>query len=524
MAAWTQQMLDWVTAYYGDKVYFFLAIAAYIYLFISTKSTRKRIVYPCILILFLVLNPYLYAYVYSRIIYWRLLWMLPNGIVIAYAAVSFIEKRKHKITKIIWLAAFAVCIVLKGTNVYTHSGMVQAQNEQHLSSVVKNVCDYILMESEQPRCIMPREWYSQVRQYSGDIEMMYGRNADGYINTVDDMSKRIADELAKETPDFGYVFGQAFIQKYEFVVVHESKPVTDAVLQQYGYDLQTTVDGYNIYYHANIEDRKIGGWVVTQYGPNAGTSICYTIEDENNNLIIIDGGYAWYENRLRAIIQAHGNHVTAWIVTSPRDANAHAFCEIMQDLQGIQVDNIYTMKIDDEQFEKYVSDANEWQRCNVVGLFREVVSTLDQVNYVNENDEFELLGLKFKILHVWNEETDEQNQWQEYNGSICFTIEGSEEKMLFLSNLTKPMECYVYERHKEDIDVDFVQVNNNGEWYFSGEFYDATSPQIAFMDCGYATMNSETTDYHAWDVYNFMLSRGAAVYSYETVPNWVILK
>jgi len=38
--------------------------------------------------------------------------------------------------------------------------------------------------------------------------------------------------------------------------------------------------------------------------------MCYTIEDKNNNLIIIDGGYGWYEQKLRAIIRAHDNHVT----------------------------------------------------------------------------------------------------------------------------------------------------------------------------------------------------------------------
>ena len=521
MSEWMHLMLDWVTAYYGDKVYFFLAIAAYVYLFISTKDIRKKVLYPCVLILFLVLNPYLYACVYSRIIYWRLFWMLPNGIAIAYAAVLFIEKRKHNITKIVWIVAFALCIILKGTNVYTHSGMVQAENEQNVFPVVKNVCDYILAESENPRCIMPREWYSQVRQYSGDIEMMYGRNADGYINTIDDMSKRIADELTKETPDFAYVFGQAFIQKYDFVVVQASKFVDDAILQQYGYVLQTTIDGYNIFYHDNIEKREIGGWVVTQYGPNGGLSTCYTIEDENGNLIIIDGGYWWNADKLRALIRQHDNHVTAWIVTSARNEHSGAFCTIAEDLQGIQIDTIYTELISDEQFQQYKEKVDIHEDAETVECCIEIIRNMNQVIFVSENDEFDILGLHFKVLHTWNEETNSLDDWHILDGSMAITIEGKQQKMLFCSDLTSRSEYALIERHVNDLDADIVQMNNHGISSFSGQMYDLISPETAFFDCQSTEFAPDAAAAYS---YSYVIGNQIELYGYETVPNWIILR
>ena len=95
MRAWMQPIIYWVNEYYGNRGYLLFAIVAYIYLFFATKESRRKIVYPSVLLAFLVLNPILYKYVYSKIIYWRLMWLLPNTLAIAYATVLFVRKRKH---------------------------------------------------------------------------------------------------------------------------------------------------------------------------------------------------------------------------------------------------------------------------------------------------------------------------------------------------------------------------------------------------------------------------------------------
>ena len=353
---------------------------------------------------------------------------------------------------------------------------------------------------------------------------MYGRNVEGYINVIDDLSLRIANEMRSENPNYDYIFAQAMAKNYDFVVLEDYKTVPEDLLNQYGYQIYKNVAGYNLYYCADVEQRDLGGWIVTQYGPNAGFSMCYTIEDKDNNLIIIDGGYSWHEEKLRAIIRAHGNHVTAWIVTSPIDSNAHAFCEILQDKQGIQIDQIYTMHINDEQYATCLRDAKEWQNTDFVQMFRETLEKETNVSYVKEDDQFEALGLSFKVLHAWDDETDAIGEYQEYNGSLCFQVQGKEQKMLFLSKMTQPMEPYLKARHADELKSDYVQANNNGEWTMSGDLYNLISPSYVFMDCGERTMSPEAEGYGAWGVYNYMLSRGIKVLSYETVPNWVILR
>lgn len=522
MRVWLHQILDWITAYYGDKWYLLLTILAYAYLCFASKDSRRRYVYPSVLAAFLIVNPVLYAYVYTKVVYWRLFWLLPNGLAIAYATMLFAKKRKHIWAKIVPVVLVVACVFVKGTNVYTHAGMMPMVNKQKVSVQVQEVCDTMLSLKEKPRCIAAFDLCSEIRQYSGDIELMYGRNAEGYINLLDDLGMHIADEMRSETPDYSYIFAQALAKNYDFVVTETRKEVDRSVLQKYGYTLCTSVDGYNVYYCDAVEQQTIGGWVVTQYG-SAWYNTCYTIEDENNNLIVIDGGYAAYEEKLRALIRAHDNHVTAWIVTSPASSCAQAFCNVMEDKQGIRVDKIYSMEITDVQYELFAENAKDWEHPEVCQKLREVLAKEKNVQYVKEDDTFSELGLSFEVLHVWDAETDAIGKNQECNGSMCFTVQGKEEKMLFLSKLYRTMEPYITTRHKAEIDADYVQVNNAGEWAFSDAFYKQVSPRAAFMDCGSDTMKQEDEN-QLWNTYMSFMNQDIPVYTFDRGPHFIILK
>lgn len=186
---------------------------------------------------FLVLNPILYQYVYSKIIYWRLMWLLPNTLAIAYATVLFVRKRKHIAVKVIAFVLVLAAVVWKGTNVYTHSGMAKASNQQKVDARVQQVCDEMLAVDETPKCIAALNLSYEIRQYCGDIELMYGRNVEGYINVIDDLSLRIANEMRSENPNYDYIFAQAMAKNYDFVVLEDYKTVPEDLLNQYGYQI-----------------------------------------------------------------------------------------------------------------------------------------------------------------------------------------------------------------------------------------------------------------------------------------------
>lgn len=252
----------WIKLFYGDGFFVLLAVFAYVYLFFCVKETRKRILFPVLLLCVVVFNPILYKYIFYRIIYWRLFWMLPNSIAIAYAVVKLLQD-KSVIKKGIILGVFSVMLVVKGTNVFDNGGFGPIQNVYKIADEVVEVCDVVLALDESPRCIMPSPLYCEVRQYSGDIELMYGRDIEGYINSreVKQEFRDVHAELVKEIPNYDYVLSVAKDNGYDFVIVDHNKPITNNVLEVYGYVLISSSDAFDIYrYMANERT-----WTITQY-------------------------------------------------------------------------------------------------------------------------------------------------------------------------------------------------------------------------------------------------------------------
>ena len=136
-----QPIIYWVNEYYGNRGYLLFAIVAYIYLFFATKESRRKIVYPSVLLAFLVLNPILYKYVYSKIIYWRLMWLLPNTLAIAYATVLFVRKRKHIAVKVIAfvLVLAAVSVTKCYTSIISFSRRKVENNYFHTLRMAKKI-------------------------------------------------------------------------------------------------------------------------------------------------------------------------------------------------------------------------------------------------------------------------------------------------------------------------------------------------------------------------------------------------
>lgn len=48
-------------------------------------------------------------------------------------------------------------------------------------------------------------------------------------------------------------------------MLEDYKTVPEDLLNQYGYQIYKNVAGYNLYYCADVEQRDLGGWIVTQY-------------------------------------------------------------------------------------------------------------------------------------------------------------------------------------------------------------------------------------------------------------------
>lgn len=260
-------------------------------------------------------------------------------------------------------------------------------------------------------------------------------------------------------------------------------------------------------------------WRVTQYGESDGNQqMFYTIEDSKNGLILIDGGYDYNAEFVRQVIAAHGNQVEAWIISHPHPDHAGAFNAIMENPGTVTVGKVYTVAVDGEIYEE---TAQDYDRYDVYEKFVSLTEGKDNVVYVKENDEWYVLGLHFKALHAWNDETEELDSNLCNNGSMVFVVQGKKDKMLFCSDLESDGEQPVIDRHKKELDVDYVQLGHHGNWGLSQEFYEYTSPRAVFFDAPDWLVNMRENIYDAYMLKDYFHEKNVLIYSFGTAPNTI---
>lgn len=238
---------NWFDIYYADGFYLTLAIFAFIYLYAHFPELRVKFLIPIALIVVMVLNPVAYQLILKKVIYWRLFWLFPTAVIIGLAVIKMVQHCDNIIMKVGIALLFCGLVLLKGTNVFENGGFTIIQTLEKIPKKVQAVCNEILAREEEPRCIMPQTLFCDVRQYSGDIYLMYGRNAHGHIAYMPEMEARVYEQMESETPDYDFVLQKASEGDYTFVVTYENRPIEEEILNAYGYEEMCQCEGYIIY-------------------------------------------------------------------------------------------------------------------------------------------------------------------------------------------------------------------------------------------------------------------------------------
>lgn len=232
--------------YGGNGYLLFLFVAALIYLLFTEKDMRKKLVIaiaPFIVLVLFFLPVTKIAFVAilddGADTYYRILWLLPMGVCIAYAGCKLFESHKR-----IGLVVVSAAIILCGSIVYKNEYMKKAENLYHIPQVAVDICDVISPEEGEPRvrALFPEELVHFVRQYDTNIMMPYGRDiiAWKYYNAVHEAFENVetinASELLKTTRE----------TKCRYIVMYKDRSI-DYSLEAMGLTLIDTIDGYNIY-------------------------------------------------------------------------------------------------------------------------------------------------------------------------------------------------------------------------------------------------------------------------------------
>ncbi|MBO4862775.1 MAG: MBL fold metallo-hydrolase [Eubacterium sp.] len=369
--------------YYGTAGFLVLEVFAGLLLMLIDRKKYSRIIIPSVIILIIVVNPISYKLLLYKTRLWRLFWMVPLVYIMLLAFMELLKKTDEFWKKLLITAGLILLLTIFGDNTYLNSGEGRADSVYKLPNGVIEVSDIMLEKDKSPRCVLGGDLLTAIRLYSGDIEPMYGRNAENYMDKASEYEKRIFKEMESETPNYTYVLSSARRLGYNFIVNTEDKPIDTETERLYGYSLLDNTNGYNIYYNPSIPEEMTKdyewnsngtGWycmdkdgnrlksttceidgvwyyfnrngyliesvdseeaknlteddvIITQIGvdDSDSPSMCYTIDDMKGHFIIVDGGSEEGYKKIYDEIKLYGRHVDAWILTHPHEDHTGAF-------------------------------------------------------------------------------------------------------------------------------------------------------------------------------------------------------
>ena len=240
-------ILEDLTSYNGKSFLFVLFFIGLVILgFLERKRSFRTVFLYLSIGLFLVfINP-LYAWIGTKVdteIYYRVLWTLPVGIVVCYAAVKAFESVKKKWAKGIVLLLTLILMLVNGDCVYEKTLHVKSTNPYHIPQVVIHIGDALEMERFQPTVVMPAELLPFIKEYSGDIRMPYGRNI---LESAWSFSHELFDAMEAEEYDIEKIAQYAKECQCLYVLLSCAK-TQNGNMEDYDYTYIDFVDGYYIY-------------------------------------------------------------------------------------------------------------------------------------------------------------------------------------------------------------------------------------------------------------------------------------
>ena len=231
-----------------------LYLLTLLYLWTSEKNPTFRaiFVYGASVIQLLFFVP-LFYYGYQLLdegTYYRILWILPMTITIAYASVKILGR--YPIGSII---IGVIVIIVSGQYVYSNKYISPAENAYHIPQEVIEVCDMIMPEEDEERItgVFPDDLIHFVRQYSTRIQMAYGRDylapdwiyGDHKLRKVMNQEKIRISELVRLATE----------HKCQYIIVERDKELIGNFEKLKVFKIGTT-ENYDIYRNHQVDIEK----------------------------------------------------------------------------------------------------------------------------------------------------------------------------------------------------------------------------------------------------------------------------
>ena len=237
--------------YCGSGIYPFLFLLSLVYLFVTEKDRKIRLVLleasAVILVLFFFpLFKMGMDLVEEAGTYYRILWLLPMTVVTAYAGVRLIARH----TRIGLVLLAAVCI-LGGEYVYDNINVSKAENRYHMPAEVPAICDLIMPAEDEERvwAVFPSELLQYVRQYTSDIQMPYGREM--LVASWDHTEHPLYALMEAETIHIDLVAELLDDYGVQYLILNKARPV-EGEPSEYGLEKIGEIGGYDVLRNTDV--------------------------------------------------------------------------------------------------------------------------------------------------------------------------------------------------------------------------------------------------------------------------------
>ena len=234
--------------YMGTGLIMIIFLISLVYLWVQEKRKYIRIllVYVPVILLCLFFNPLFAKIVYNMAgeeIYYRILWLLPVTVTVAFAAVTLYGQLSGK-RRVFFALAAAAGIMISGSFIYSDPYFQKAENLYHVPDSVVHICDAIVEPGREVQAVFPLELVQYVRQYEPTVCMPYGREM--AVERWYYFQSELVDEMKRDTIELSRLAPLTKQESCHYIILPESKEVKGNPAE-YGWEVFGRTDGYVIY-------------------------------------------------------------------------------------------------------------------------------------------------------------------------------------------------------------------------------------------------------------------------------------
>lgn len=249
----------------GPTAVFCLMILLLMIKISDNKKLKIYIFYPILAELLFIFNPisiniFVNTGLLAETRYVRLFWLLQMGVLIASAACECFCRLQssEKGMRLFLGILLSAVIILMGRYTFSKENYQMATNIYKLpdgvievTNVIRNACMEEGKSVSEVRIAVPVSLAPYIRQYDGNIKMLYGRNIEN------DLASASVQRLMQENELSSYHISFYAKEKLcDYVVLENNKPLTEP-FEEYGYELVDVVKGYAVYRDITITENLL---------------------------------------------------------------------------------------------------------------------------------------------------------------------------------------------------------------------------------------------------------------------------